>query len=345
MRKLATIQTIKEILPIEGADAIEIAVVNGWSVVVAKNANHKVGDKVIYCEIDSFLPTEPEFEFLRKSSYKKLSDGTEGFRLRTIKLRGQISQGLIISLSNAKQIVQRNLNIDDPDWTEGENVSEKLGIIKYEPPVPASLEGIAKGLFPSFIPKTDEERIQNLSETYFTFKENPVSYYVTEKLDGSSATYYYRNGEFGVCSRNLELIETDDNTFWKVAKILDLENKLKSLNFNASLQGELVGEGIQGNPYKILGQKVFFFNVYNIDEGHYLDFDRFTEIIASLELSTVPILETNFKLPDTIEEILSYSENKSFLNKSFDREGVVIRSVDRKVSFKAISNRFLLNEK
>ena len=345
MRKLATIQTIKEILPIEGADAIEIAVVNGWSVVVAKNANHKVGDKVIYCEIDSFLPTEPEFEFLRKSSYKKLSDGTEGFRLRTIKLRGQISQGLIISLSNAKQIVQRNLNIDDPDWTEGENVSEKLGIIKYEPPVPASLEGIAKGLFPSFIPKTDEERIQNLSETYFTFKENPVSYYVTEKLDGSSATYYYRNGEFGVCSRNLELIETDDNTFWKVARILDLENKLKSLNFNASLQGELVGEGIQGNPYKILGQKVFFFNVYNIDEGHYLDFDRFTEIIASLELSTVPILETNFKLPNTIEEILSYSENKSFLNKSFDREGVVIRSVDRKVSFKAISNRFLLNEK
>ena len=345
MRKLATIQTIKEILPIEGADAIEIAVVNGWSVVVAKNANHKVGDKVIYCEIDSFLPTEPEFEFLRKSSYKKLSDGTEGFRLRTIKLRGQISQGLIISLSNAKQIVQRNLNIDDPDWTEGENVSEKLGIIKYEPPVPASLEGIAKGLFPSFIPKTDEERIQNLSETYFTFKENPVSYYATEKLDGSSATYYYRNGEFGVCSRNLELIETDDNTFWKVARILDLENKMKSLNFHASLQGELVGEGIQGNPYKILGQKVFFFNVYNIDEGHYLDFDGFTEIIASLKLSTVPILETNFKLPDTIEEILSYSENKSSLNKSFDREGVVIRSVDRKVSFKAISNMFLLNEK
>lgn len=345
MRKLATIQTIKEILPIEGANAIEVAVVNGWSVVVAKNANHKVGDKAIYCEIDSFLPTEPEFEFLRKSSYKKLSDGTEGFRLRTIKLRGQISQGLIISLSNAKQIVQRNLNIDDPDWTEGEDVSDKLGIIKYEPPVPASLEGIAKGIFPSFIPKTDEERIQNLSGTYFTFKENLVSYYVTEKLDGSSATYYYRNGEFGVCSRNLELIETENNTFWKVARILDLENKLKSLNFNASLQGELLGEGIQGNPYKILGQKVFFFNVYNIDEGHYLDFDRFTEIIASLELSTVPILETNFKLPDTIEEILSYSENTSSLNKSFDREGVVIRSADRKVSFKAISNTFLLNEK
>jgi RNA ligase (TIGR02306 family) len=345
MRKLATIQTIKEILQIEGADAIEIAVVNGWSVVVAKNAHHKVGDKVVYCEIDSFLPIEPEFEFLRKSSYKKLSDGTEGFRLRTIKLRGQISQGLIISLLDAKKITQRNLNIDDQDWLEGEDVSGKLGIIKYEPPVPASLQGIAKGLFPSFIPKTDEERIQNLSETYFTFKENPVPYYVTEKLDGSSATYYYRNGEFGVCSRNLELIETDDNTFWKVARILDLENKLKSLHFNVSLQGELVGEGIQGNPYKILGQKVFFFNAYNIDEGRYLDFDRFMEIIDSLELSTVPVLETNFKLPDTIEEILSYSENKSSLNKSFDREGVVIRSVDRKISFKAISNRFLLNEK
>lgn len=99
MRKLASIQKIKEILPIEGADAIELAIVNGWKVVVAKNVGHKVGDKVVYCEIDSFLPIEPEFEFLRKSSYKKLADGTEGFRLRTRKLRNQISQGLILPLS------------------------------------------------------------------------------------------------------------------------------------------------------------------------------------------------------------------------------------------------------
>ena len=99
MRKLATIQKIKEILPIEGADAIELAIVNGWKVVVGKNVEHKEGDYVIYCEIDSFLPIKEEFEFLRKSSYKKMADGTEGFRLRTIKLRGQVSQGLIIPIN------------------------------------------------------------------------------------------------------------------------------------------------------------------------------------------------------------------------------------------------------
>ena len=344
MRKLATVQTIKQILPIEGADAIELAIVNGWSVVVAKNVNHQEGDKVVYCEIDSFLPIEPEFEFLRKSSYKKMSDGSEGFRLKTIKLRGQISQGLIIALKSAQQISTRN-QFDSTDWEEGQDVSECLGIIKYEPPVPASLAGIAKGLFPSFIPKTDEERIQNLTESYSVFKENSGQYYVTEKLDGSSATYYFKDGEFGVCSRNLELLETPDNTFWKVARTLDLENKLKSLGFNASLQGELVGEGVQSNPYKIIGQTVFFFNVYNIDEGRYLDFSSFSSLMSSLGLTPVPILETNFELPGTIDELLLYSDNKSFLNKNFDREGVVIRSLDRKISFKVISNRFLLNEK
>jgi RNA ligase (TIGR02306 family) len=345
MRKLATVQIIKEILPIDGADSIEKAIVNGWSVVVAKNERHKAGDLVVYCEIDSFLPTEPEFEFLRTISYKKMKDGREGFRLRTIRLRGQISQGLIISLESARKICERKETEHNIKWIEGEDISDNLGIIKYEPPVPASLSGIAKGLFPSFIPKTDEERIQNLSLEYESFKSHCGGFYVAEKLDGSSATYYYKDGDFGVCSRNLELVETEDNTFWKVARSLDLKNKLKQLGFNVAIQGELVGEGVQGNSYKIFGQTVLFFNVFNIDNGKYLDFDEFFEITSSIGISTVPILETNFTLPGTIENLLSYADGKSFLNSSFDREGVVIRSLDREISFKVISNRFLLNEK
>jgi RNA ligase (TIGR02306 family) len=97
-RKLATIRKIKDIVPIEGADAIELALVDGWQVVVAKNVGHKVGDKVVYCEIDSFLPIKEEFEFLRKSSYKKMGD-QEGFRLKTIKLKNTLSQGLILPYS------------------------------------------------------------------------------------------------------------------------------------------------------------------------------------------------------------------------------------------------------
>lgn len=340
MRKLATIQKIKEIHPIEGADAIELAIINGWKVVVAKNVGHKVGDYVIYCEIDSFLPIKEEFEFLRKSSYKKMSDGTEGFRLRTIKLRGQVSQGLIIPMS-----ILLNYKNFMVEFEEGSDLTEILGIVKYEPPIPAELAGKVKGNFPSFIPKTDEERIQNLTKEFEEWKKSDIDFYITEKLDGSSATYYYKDGVFGVCSRNLELLETEGNTFWKVARELDLENKMKSLGYNVSFQGELVGEGIQGNPYKIKGQKVFFFNVFNIDNREYSDLTEFVNTIHGLSLDTVPKIETNFKIPDTIEDLLLYSDDKSYHNSNFDREGVVIRSLDRKISFKVISNKFLLNEK
>jgi len=340
MRKLSTIQKIKEILPIEGADAIELVIVNGWKVVVAKNVGHKVGDYVIYCEIDSFLPIKEEFEFLRKSSYKKMADGSEGFRLRTIKLRGQVSQGLIIPIN-----VLMNYKNFIIEFEEGSDVSEILGITKYEPPIPAELSGKVKGLFPSFIRKTDEERVQNLSKEYEGYKKE--KFYVTEKLDGSSATFYYKDGVFGVCSRNLELLETDDNTFWKFAKQSDLENKLAKLNRNICLQGEIIGEGIQGNPYKIKGQTVKFFTGFDIDKQDRIFFLEFVVLLQNLSLDYVPVLnqEYGFELPDTIEDLLKYAEGKSALNPNTEREGVVIRSLDGSISFKAISNKFLLNEK
>jgi len=332
-RVLASVRVIKDISPIEGADKIEVATVDGWKVVVAKDVGHKVGDMVIYCEIDSFLPIREEFEFLRKSSYKKMGD-EEGFKLRTIKLKKQISQGLILPIS----VLPTSIDIN-----EGLDVTEILGIKKYEPPVSAELSGIAKGLFPSFIRKTNEERIQNLSSEYEELKKH--KYYVTEKLDGSSATFYYKDGVFGVCSRNLELLESEGNTFWKVARNLDIENKLKGVSYNVCIQGELVGEGVQGNPYKVKGQTVKFFNAFNIDTQEYLDYKGFEHLIDMLELETIPVLSEDFTLPDTIDELLQYADDKSKLNPNFDREGVVIRTLDRKKSFKVISNVFLVNEK
>ena len=342
-RKLATVRIINDIQPIEGADMIELAIVDGWKVVVAKNVGHKVGDMVIYCEIDSFLPIKEEFEFLRKSSYKKMGD-QEGFRLKTIKLRGQVSQGLILPIS---VLNPTDTNIYVTPF-EGLDVTDMLGIVKYEPPIPAELAGKVKGLFPSFIRKTDEERIQNLASEYELFKtqnKEGVKFYVTEKLDGSSATYYFKDGIFGVCSRNLELLETEGNTFWKVARELMLEEKLGTLDNNICLQGELIGEGIQGNPYKIKGQTVRFFNAFNIDTQEYLGLGEFIALINGMNLETVPVLDTNFTLPETVEDMLKVADDKSVLNFSFDREGIVIRSSDRTISFKAISNKFLLNEK
>jgi RNA ligase (TIGR02306 family) len=361
-RKLATLRKISEIKPIEGADAIELAVIDGWNVVAAKAVGHKVGDLVIYCEIDSFLPIEPEFEFLRKSSFKKMGD-QEGFRLKTIRLRGQTSQGLIIPLKDGIEVMKRrgSLDSDISSLSEGDDVSLNLGIVKYDPPIPAELAGKVKGNFPSFIRKTDEERIQNLSKYYEKYKESKM--YVTEKLDGSSATYFVKDGVFGVCSRNLELAEPEEfveglvicedgierprqqNTFWKTAVELGLKEKMLSLGKNICFQGELIGEGIQGNPYKIKGQTVKFFNVFDIDSQEYLGLDGFQKTIVGLGLDTVPIIEFDFELQGTVEGLLKYAEAPSLLNQDFSREGIVIRSHDRKISFKVISNQFLLNNK
>jgi RNA ligase (TIGR02306 family) len=339
-RKLASVRVINSIQPIPNADKIELVTVDGWNVVVAKDVGHKVGDMVIYCEIDSFLPIREEFEFLRKSSYKKMGD-VEGFRLRTVKLRGQVSQGLILPISI----------LNPPDTNiyvtpfEGLDVTEMLDIVKYDPPIPAELAGKVKGNFPSFIPKTDEERIQNLTKEYEEWKyQSKHQFYVTEKLDGSSATFYVKDGEFGVCSRNLELLETEGNTFWKVARELDLENKMKSLGKNISFQGELIGEGIQGNPYKLKGQTIRFFTGYDIDKRERIGFIHFTVMIMDMGLKYVPVVnpEFGFLLPDTIEEMLQYAEGKSALNPDTEREGVVVRSLDGSISFKAISNTFLL---
>ena len=340
-RKLATVKRITDLRPIENADMIELASIGGWNVVVAKNVGHKVGDLVIYCEIDSFLPVREEFEFLRKSSYKKMGD-QEGFRLKTIRLRGQVSQGLILPISVLNP-PDTNIYVEP---FEGLEVTEMLGIVKYEPPIPAELAGKVKGGFPSFIPKTDEERVQNLTSEYDGWRfQSKHQFYVTEKLDGSSATFYFKDGVFGVCSRNLELLETEGNTFWKVARQLKLEEWLGTHETNYSIQGELIGESVKGNPYKIKGQTVRFYNAFNIDTQEYLGFPDFIKLIDSMGLETVPVLDINFILPDTVEELLKYADAKSALNPNFDREGVVIRSFDRTISFKVISNKFLLNEK
>jgi len=362
-RKLATVRKISDLKQIDGADNIELAIVDGWQVVVGKDVQHKVGDFVVYCEIDSFLPIKEEFEFLRKSSYKKMGE-LEGFRLKTIRLRQQLSQGLILPISvlNSKFNPEMVVGTSKQPWGEqmqvgpyddalvveiGLDVTELLGIVKYEPPIPAELAGTVKGMFPSFIHKTDEIRIQNFPNEYKTYTESNDDFYFTEKLDGSSATFYINNGEFGVCSRNLELLETEGNTFWKVARELDLENKMKAKNKNFAIQGELIGEGIQGNPYKIKGHTVMFFTAFDIDTQKRFNYAEFAMFMARNQLEVAPLISIRkgIDLPKTIEELLKIAEGKSSLNEKVEMEGLVIRTSDNTISFKVISNKFLLKDK
>ena len=330
-RKLASVVRIVDIQPIAGADAIVVAKVKGWNVVV-KVGEYKVGDLAVYYEIDSFLPVRPQFEFLRRSSFKRMGT-TDGFRLKTIRLRGQISQGLLTPIPEG---------IVDPK--EGDDLTEALDIVKYEPPISAQLAGQIKGTFPGFIPKTDETRIQNF-EVDFSFLPMGERVYITEKLDGTSFTCYFNNGVFGVCGRNWELSETDDNSLWRMAKMLELRAKLTAHGRNIALQGELIGAGINGNLYKLSDHKLYFFTGYDIDTGRRLYFDELKWLLFRLEVPMVPVLEQHeYVLPteNLVDAMLRYADGKSVLNADVDREGVVVRGLDREFSFKAISNTYLL---
>lgn len=332
MRKLASIQKIKALDPIEGADAIEKATVLGWQLVV-KKGEFQVGDLIVYCEIDSLMPEKPEFEFLK----------ARGMRIRTVRLRGQISQGICFPLSVLP---------DDFEVTEDADCTDVLGITKYEPPMPACLSGVAKGKFPSFIPKTDETRVQILQDVLDKFKGSKC--YITEKLDGSSTTYYVKDNEFGVCSRNLELVEDAENSLWKIAREMDIEAKLRSLGKNIAIQGELIGEGIQSNKLNLKGQTIRFFNAFDIDAYQHLDFSDFSELLQQLDLPLVPILSLDYELENDIDAIIRRATIKSQFLKDVWAEGIVIRPYGNdtsasnenwnagRFSFKAINPEFLL---
>lgn len=338
MRNLASIQKIKALEPISGADSIEKATILGWNVVV-KKGDFQVGDLCVYCEIDSLFPNTEDFDFLKP----------RGMRIRTIRLRGQVSQGICFPLE-----IVKNYGLIPTELSEGQDITEALGIIKYEPPIPAELAGLVKGNFPSFIPKTDETRVQVLQDLLDAYIGTPC--YVAEKLDGSSVTYYIKEGIFGVCSRNLELLETENNTLWKVARTLQIEEKLRSLNKDCALQGELIGEGIQGNKYKLKGQTAIFFNFFDIQNYAYASFEALKNILAALKLSMVPVIDAHFHLINDIEALVALSQMRSQLNPLTWCEGIVIRPLEEmnevahskgllhqnRVSFKVINPEFLI---
>jgi RNA ligase (TIGR02306 family) len=284
-RKMASIQVIEELTPIVGAEQIECARVLGWHVVVKKN-EFKVGDAIIYCEIDSILPEKPEFEFLRARK----------FRIKTIKLKGQISQGICFPVT---LLTDKGISVK-----VGDDVTEIIGIVKYEIPLPANLVGKVVGQFPEFLAKTDETRVQLLQKVLTRNKDIPC--YVAEKLDGTSATYFIKDGVFGVCSRNLHLEDTEDNLYWQMAKKYKIEEKLRSLNKNVAIQGEIIGFGVQGNPLKLRDKYFYAFNLFDIDSFTYYDFAIFTETCRSLEIDTVPIFD-KILLHDNIDELVKYA--------------------------------------
>lgn len=332
MRKMASIRKIDEIRSIPNADAIECAVVGGWNVIV-KRGEFKAGDLAVYIEIDAWVPHDLA-PFLGRGSKPKEYNGILGYRLRTIKLREQISQGLLLPLTVLTDVPKDEWV--DPGSYEGSDVSEELNIQKYEPPIPAELSGQVVGPFPTHIlPKTDEERVQNMDINEIL---NAGIFTVTEKLDGTSATFIKQDGKLRVCGRNWEYVE-NDNTYWRIARQYDLINVLSD---NTAIQGEIVGHGIQGNKYNLTNQQLFVFNMWNLENGQAIPIDPCSGDIQTVPVVAVGGLGRMVESSNVIEALLKFAEGKSVLNRSTEREGLVYRSYRKNLSFKVISNKFLL---
>ena len=358
MRKLASIKNISEILQIEGKDRIVLAIIDGWSVIV-KKGEFKVGDKCVYVEIDSVLPDKPEFDFLRKNN----------FRIKTMKMAGVISQGICFPLSILPDKKIGEYKVDD-------DVTDVIGIKQYERTMdkeptenasttsnknyPQFLMKMAwfrklvlpkkkSGNFPSFISKTDETRIQNMP---FILKDKR-EWIATEKVDGQSGTFCLVKHksriplvkdkfEYIVCSRNLRLSAKDNSSYWKVSDRYQIENALKNMIGDRdwiALQGECVAPNVQGNKYKVAEADLYVFNL--IYPTGRMDSPTAKCICEQHGMKFVPILSTDYKLPDTVNEVLDYAHGQSKLADTL-REGIVFRSKDGKQSFKAVDPLFLL---
>ena len=370
-RKLVTIRKISSLIPMDGYDAVCLAAIDGWTTIV-KKSEFTVGQYCVFFELDSFIPaTDTRFAFLKKTT---TFEGHEGYRLRSMKLRSYLSQGLalptwFLGLSDA--LVEQ--------WYKDQtDISSEFNVIKYDNSIqeldqrPGLKAGKPRGSFPSFIPKTDQERIQNLTHLWHTIDPD-TTFEETLKLDGSSMTCYkiakaptlwtrikslfttVSNYHFGVCSRNLELsrdannIITFDNNgksseynqsdFWRTAIKLDIKSKLP---IGYAVQGELIGPKIQANHEKVPELQYYIFDVFDINTGLYLTPEARRAFCTEHGLPHVPVVSTDFQpFHLALSDLLLHVEGES-MNPNTISEGRVYKSNSSQLSFKVISNKYLL---
>jgi RNA ligase (TIGR02306 family) len=340
LRKLASIQTVKYVKPIPDADSIETVGVLGWEV-VSKKGEFQPSDTCVFFEIDSLLPELPEFEFLRKSCW---NDSLKKYRLKTVKLRKQLSQGLALPTTVFPILA---------GLTAGADVTDLLNIEKYEPPIPAQIVGDARS-FSWPISKTDEVRVQLDDEYGFIERLTGEPYYISLKLDGTSSTFLIdpKDETYHVCGRNYSYKENDSHNFWILSRKYNIEQGLRGFwekGHRLALQGEVVGPGIQKNPLGLTHADLYIFNVVDIRTGQKLCLDKSLIVTSQLGLNFVPIVDKGSSFSYTKTDLLEIAKGKYKIHfpsakDSQDREGIVIRSLCGEVSFKAINNDFLLKE-
>jgi RNA ligase (TIGR02306 family) len=338
-RKLASVQCVLALRPIENADAIECAQINGWQCVV-KKGEFRTGDLGVFFEIDAIPPDLPSLSFLwtPRTAEAPLAR-PDNFRIRTLRLRGALSQGLLLPLSQ----------FELPEKpTEGMDLTDPLQVGKWEPQPPSGM-GDWRGPFPTRVRKTDEMRVQSFPNVLTEIQGLP--YVITLKCDGTSATYSIDplTDEFHACGRNQSLLD-GANHYWHIARSHDLETILRK-SPHLAIQGEICGPGIQKNRLGLKRLSFFAFNVYHQLESRYLSHADATRFLASAGIPAVPVVEEGPAFSHTQESLLSLAEGK-YAGTNNEREGIVIRPQEEctsstlggRLSFKVISNRYLLTE-
>lgn len=362
-RKLVSVQKIKAIKPIEGADKIEIAQVLNWDCVVRKG-EYQVGDEVIYFEIDSLLPDIPMLEFLKGSSW---SQKLNKYKISTHKFRGQISQGLVIPIKDLEELDRQIHNREECipiAYVEGTDLTEILGVEKYEPPVSNGALGELIN-HEWYVPKTDEERIQvcanDVLPEYINSERD--DWYASIKLDGCSCTAGLFEDMFLIGGRNQWYKGPNMYTITVEKYISEekLKAHLKETGEYLVFQGELCGPGIQSNKLGLSEKDWFIFNAWISTTGK-MDSYRKCNVIEMLclckkfDLPHVPIInyenKFDFKattdIDQTVDNLLNYADQFKYRQWFSDAspsqiaEGVVFRMDDMTNSFKVISNKFLL---
>ena len=344
MRKLASIQKIWKIEPIKDAEKIELGCVEGWKCVINKN-QFKEGDLGVYFEIDSFLPIDERYEFMRKSSYKKTDIMGEGFKLRTMKFMGQISQGLFLSLNLFPEIQNAEL---------GQDVTELLGVRKWESEERATTGGTVVGELPHDVPRTDEIRCQNFPEYTEAFKE--YEYYISTKMDGSSHSLSIDENGFHVCGHNYEYKNDGTSSFYEFIKTRGYQELMQSyyarygLN-TLTIQGEFCAPGIQKNPLRLAKPEWYVFTVRI--NGKRIGLAEMKRLCKTLSIPMVPVEEIGTDLPSkypTVETLLARADGN--YSTGGRKEGIVIRTTEPvycdllggPLSMKVVSNKYLLKQ-
>ena len=353
MRKLATIQKVLAVKPIEGADFVERLAVLGWTL-VSQKGNFQPGDLCIYFEVDSQLPNTEDFDFMLQGLSEEDRTNPDkvkrALRLRAKKIRKIVSQGLALPVKDFMHLLPKPFKL-------GDDVTEVLGVTKYEPPE-ESFPREVEGPFPFQVPKTDETRIQAIPSLLEELRG--LECYSSVKMDGQSLTFAKLldtegNVAHKVCTRNQAIKPIEGNVHWKMAAELDIFNKLPT---NFALQGEFVGPGVNGNRLGLNKHQFFAFQIWDVTNQRYLDFAEFKAKCQEWNITTVPIENESFILNQTVEELLELSNGK--YQNNFPREGLVIRSVKdaasdtlnlygadtkNRVSFKVINPEYLVKIK